>query len=173
MSVVNTNFARRYARSFDVVNPQAFVSPFFYMASATTGSAGQVVKYGSTEDTVAIAGTGETKFAVAGFLMQDVKDLDAGPVRGWRNLNNTVANLGDPVGVLQGFGVAFTRIYSGSMAVGTKLGSNSVGYLASTNDSGVQVLAVVEAVTSSLTPSGNEPSQTGSSVTDYIRIRIV
>jgi hypothetical protein len=170
----NVNFAKRYSRSFDVVNPQAFTSPFFFMAASTSGSAGQVVMYDTTEDTVKIATSGLDKFQVAGFLMQDVKDLDAGPVKGYRNLNNTTANMGDPVGVHQGYGVAFTKIYAGSPALKDKLGVNGNGYLYSTSGNVAQsdILAVVEAVASSLTPS-NEPSQTGASATDYIRIRIV
>lgn len=169
----NTNFARRYSRSFDVVTPQSFTSPFFFMAAATTGSAGQVVKYGATEDTVEIAGLNATRYQVAGFLQQDVKDLDAGPVKGYRNLNNTVANLGDPVGVLQGFGVAFTKIYSGTPAVGQTLTSAANGYLLTGVASGIDVLAVVEAVTSSISPS-NEPAQTAAAAgNNYIRIRII
>jgi hypothetical protein len=155
----NTNFARRYARSFDVVNPQAFVSPFFFMAASTTGVAGQVVKYGSTEDTVTQATLGDTRFQIAGFLMQDVKDLDAGPVKGYRNLQNTVANLGDPVGVLQGSAIAFTKAYNGTPAAKDVLVADTNGYLAVGSGSGVNILAIVEAIASSTTPS-NEPSQT-------------
>lgn len=165
---------QRYARTFDSLNPNAFVSPFFFMAAATTGVAGDVVKY-STEDTVAIATSGTLNYQVAGFLMQDVKDLDAGSVKGYRNPNKSVANLGDSVGVLQGGGPAMTKRYVGTPAVGNrlavdKLNSGKLEVYASTQTG--DPIAIVEAVTSSATPTVEPTQFTGTAAPDFIRIRI-
>lgn len=165
---------QRYARTFQVLNPDHFVNPFFYMAANTTGVAGQVVKYGAAEGSVEIAASGTQNYQVAGFLMQDVKDLDAGPVKGYRNLNNTVANLGDPVGVLVGAGnICLTKCYLGSPAVGDRLAvaKNGNGYLetyAATQTG--SPIAIVEAVSTAAITS-LEPTQFSSAGTAPIRIR--
>jgi len=143
------------------------------MASSTTGVAGQAVEYGSTEDTVTLAGASTHRHQLAGFLMQNVKDLDAGPVKGYRNLNNSEADLGDSVGVLQGAAVAFTKTYKGSPAAKDLLSTDAEGYLiVNSATSGTEIVAIVEAITSSATPS-IEPTQTSTTPTDYIRIRIL
>ena len=163
---------QRYSRTFQVLNPNHFISPFFFMAAATTGVAGQVVKYGTVESSVTTAGSGVKNYQVAGFLMQDVKDLDAGPIKGYRNLNNTVANLGDQVGVLVGPGnAALTKAYNGTPAVGDRLCVGANGYLetwvaANTGDPIAVVEASGDAATTSL-----EPTQFTAAGTSYIRIR--
>lgn len=116
------NNVKRYSRTFNVRTPNHFVSPFFFMTANTTGVAGHVLRYSSTgEDTVIIATSGTKNYQVAGFLMQDVKDLDAGAIKGYRNLNNTVENLGGNVGVAQGYFVADTKQYNGAPGLGDRL----------------------------------------------------
>lgn len=116
------NNVKRYSRTFNVRTPNHFISPFFFMAAATTGVAGHVMIYSTTiEDTVTIAASGALKHTIAGFLTQDVKDLDAGAIKGYRNLNNTVENLGGNVGIAQGQFIADTKQYNGSPALGARL----------------------------------------------------
>ena len=166
---------QRYSRSFEYVNTNAFVSPFFFMAANTSGLAGAVLQYGTLEDTVMIAVSGVSQSA--GFLTQDVKDLDSGAVKGYRNLNNTVENLGGPVGVLQGPGqVCFTRVYVGAPAYKDTLtvSSNSAdgGAVATKGATWTSAsIAVVEAVNSSqsITLETQQFSTTGNQA--YIRIR--
>jgi hypothetical protein len=169
------NIPQRYARSFDVADVNFVGSPFFFMKANTTGVAGQLLKYETTEDTVSIATSGIKAYQVAGFLMQDVKDLDGGAVKGYRNLNNTVANLGDNVTVAQGKFIAFTKAYTGTVAAGDRLQVSKAGdgYLEaySATNTG-DVVAVAEAVSSSVTPT-IEPQQLASaSGKDFIRIRV-
>ncbi len=170
----NLQIPQRYGRTFQTLALNPKVSPYFFMAAATTGVAGDVVKYHSSlEDTVDIAASGVTREEIAGFLLQDVKDLDAGAIKGWRNLNNTIANLGDNVGVLQDNIVAETKRYIGSPAYKAVLGVGAAGQLRVFNsgDNG-DPIAVVEAVTSSV-PTGTEPQQLASSSgKEFIRIRI-
>ena len=167
---------QRYARTFQVLNPNHFVNPFFYMGALQTGLAGEVVKYGTVEGSVEKATSGVLGYQVAGFLMQDVKDLDAGPVKGYRNLNNTVANVGDPVGVLVGAGnICLTKCYTGSPAVGTRLQVSKTvgGFLEaySATNTG-DVVAVVEAVSTAAITS-LEPTQFTSAGVAPIRIRTI
>jgi hypothetical protein len=169
------NIPQRYARSFDVADVNFTASPFFFMKANTTGVAGQVLQYDTTEDYVTTAQSGVKAYAVAGILMQDIKDLDGGAVKGYRNLNNTVDNLGANVLVAQGNFVGFTKTYVGTVALGNRLQVSAVtpGYLAAyaaTNTG--DVLGVVEAVSSSTTPT-IEPQQlaSGSTGNDFIRVR--
>lgn len=165
----------RYARTFDVVDPNAFIVPFFFMAAATTGVAGDVIAYSTTvEDTVTTVSSGALKYQIAGFLMQDIKDLDAGPLKGWRNPNNSVEHLGGNVGIWQGGGVAFTKRYVGTPAFGNRLcvntsdGNLSVFTALMAGD----VLGVVEATTSSATPTIEPQQYTAGIGPDFIRVRI-
>lgn len=170
-----TNVAKRYSRTFEVSSTNKFESPFFVLAASTTGTAGQVVAYDTPEDVVKIAVSGSKNYQIAGFLLQDVKDLDGGNLKGYRNLNNTVVNYGDSVGVFQGGGVAYTKVYQGSCTLGTRLtvSSDGRGFLEPfTALVTADVIGVVEAVTSSKAPS-NEPQQFSSaSGNDWIRVRI-
>jgi len=140
----------------------------------TTGLAGDVLSY-STEDTVTTAPSGSLRHQFAGFLLQDVKDLDAGSVRGWRNLNNTVANLGDNVGVLQSNESCETKRYTGTIAVGDRLqvakgGQGKLEAFSATNTG--DAIAVVESTVSSI-PVGTEPQQLAAGAgVNYIRIRV-
>lgn len=165
---------QRYSRTFNPITPNAFVSPFYFMAAATTGVCGDVVSY-STEDTITIATSGALRHQIAGFLMQDVKDLDAGPVKGYRNYNNTVEHLGGNVGVLQSNGVAETKRYAGSPAVGARLcvavGGHLRTYGSSTLETG-DPLAVVEATVGSATPTIEPQQFSTAGGPDWIRIRI-
>jgi len=165
----------RYARTFDPLMPNAFVAPFFFMAAGTTGVAGDVVQYGAADDTVTTAVSGVKQIAIAGFLMQKVSNLDAGSLKGWRNPNNSEANLGDNIGVLQSNGPAMTKRYVGTVARGNQLvvERTGTGQLEATYAlAGGDVMAVVEASTTSATPT-IEPSQYGSAISpDFIRIRI-
>lgn len=164
----------RYSRTFNVRTPNHFIAPFFFMAANTTGVAGHVLKYSTTEDTVQIATSGTLRHQVAGFLMQDVKDLDAGAVKGYRNLNNTVEHLGGNVGVAQGNFTADTKQYNGTPAVGDRLAvakdnSGNVETYASTQTG--DAIAVVEATVSSAQVS-LEPQQFSSTGGNaFIRIR--
>lgn len=166
----------RYGRTFDALDPNAFIAPFFFMKANTTGVAGDLVQYETTEDTVGPAVSGILLYNVAGFLMQDVKDLDAGAVRGWRNPNNSVEHLGGSVGVLQSNGPAMTKRYVGTPAIGTRLTSAKDGrgkletYHATQNTG--DAVAVVEAVVSSDTPTVEPAQFTGTAAPDFIRIRI-
>ncbi len=170
------NNVRRYARTFDVVDPNAFIAPFFFMKAATTGVAGDAVIYAtsSPEDTVDIATSGALKYQLAGWLMQDVKDLDAGPLKGWRNPNNSVEHLGGNVGVYQGGGTVYTKRYNGSPAYRDRLCVNdSTGkFTVFTALMAGDVLGVVEAVAGAATPTV-EPSQFGGTAApDFIRVRL-
>lgn len=171
------NNVKRYSRTFSVLNPNHFVAPFYFMVSATTGVAGHVLKYtAGAEDTVSIATSGSLRNEIAGFLMQDVKDLDAGPIKGYRQFNNTVEDLGGNVGVLQGTNnVCLTRQYNGSPAYRDRLAvakdnSGNLETYASTQTG--DAIALVEAVASASQPTG-EPTQfaTGGNGNAYIRIR--
>lgn len=171
----NTFAPSRKARTFNYLDPNAFVSPYFFMAAATTGVAGDLLEYdtASAVDTVKIATSGAQRQALAGFLTQDVKDLDSGAVRGWRNLNNSTANLTDNIGVLQSNGLIETTEYDGTLARGNRV---AVGPLGNGNlaayaalDTGA-VLGVVEAIGTQA--SSIEPSQFGSTAKDLVRIRI-
>jgi len=168
----NTFVPSRYSRSFNVLGQNPRISPLFSMAAATTGVAGDVLAY-NTEDTVVPASSGALRYQVAGFSMQDVKNLDSGAVRGWRNLNNTVANLGDFIGVLQSNELAETKRYTGTPADFANLCVDSVGMLRTKTalDTG-DYFAVVESTVSSI-PQATEPSQFGTSATNYIRIKIL
>lgn len=166
---------KRYARTFDVVDPNAFIAPFFFMAAATTGVAGDTVAYSSTqEDTVTTVTSGALKYQIAGWLMQDIKDLDAGPLKGWRNPNNSVEHLGGNVGVFQGGGSVFTKRYNGTPAFGNRLvvndnsGNLSVFTALMTGD----VLGVVEAAASSATPTIEPQQYTAGIGPDFIRVRL-
>ena len=165
----------RYGRTFQVVNPNHFVTPFYFMAASTTGVAGHVVKYDTQEDTIAIATSGSKAYEVAGFLMQDIKDLDAGPVKGYRNLNKTVENLGGNVGVLQGPGnVCFTKQYNGSPALGNRLtvaGDNSGNLAVYSTLMTSDPIAVVEATVSSVQPSIEPQQYSTTGGKNFIRIR--
>ncbi len=174
------NNVRRYGRTFQVLNPDHFVSPFYFMVAATTGVAGHVVQYHATqEDTVQLAVSGILKHQVAGFLLQDVKDLDAGPVKGYRNKNNTVENLGGNVGVmpLQPGSVCYTKQYTGTMTLGIRLtsaknaGGNLEAYSATVNTG--DPLAVVEAVTGSAQVSLEPQQLSAASGNAFIRIRVL
>lgn len=170
------NNISRYSRTFDTLDPNAFIAPFFFMAASTTGVAGDVVIYKTTgEDTLAPAASGALVHQIAGFLMQDVKDLDAGPVKGWRNPNNSVENLGGNVGVLQSNGPAVTKRYLGSPAyrdrlcVGQSEGQlRTYGGSLETGDP----LAIVESLTSHVTPSIEPTQYSTSGGNAWIRIRI-
>ncbi len=170
----NLQNVQRYGRTFNVRTPNHFIAPFFFMAAATTGVAGHVLKYAATEDTVQIATSGLLKHQLAGFLMQDVKDLDAGAVKGYRNLNNTVENLGGNVGVAQGQFTADTKQYIGTPAVGDRLqvASDNSGNLAVYNALVTgDPIAIVEATVSSATVS-IEPQQFAAASTGNAFIRI-
>lgn len=173
----NLNNVKRYSRTFLIENPNHFVSPFYFMVAATTGVAGHVVKYtAGKEDTVSLATSGTLAYQVAGFLMQDVKDLDAGAIKGYRQFNNTVENLGGNVGVLQGPGnVCLTRQYNGSPAYLDRLAvakdnSGNLETYASTQTG--DPIAIVESVASAAQPT-IEPTQfaTGGNGNAYLRIR--
>lgn len=168
----NTFSPSRYARTFNALDPNAFVSPFFFMAAATTGVAGQVVAYDLTgdEETVTIADGIVGPSGVAGFLVQDVKDLDAGAVRGWRNLNNSTANLGDNVGVLQSNGVVETTSYNGTPVRGDVVALGPNGLL--TTDHSTDPIGRVEATVDSV-PASREPAQTSTAGgNSLIRVRV-
>lgn len=172
-----SNIPQRYARSFDVINVNFVGSPFFFMHAATTGVAGMVMAYDTVEDYVNVATSGTTNYSVAGFLMQDVKDLDSGAVKGYRNLNNTVANLGDNVTIAQGNFAAFTKTYNGSPAFGNQLQVSTTrpGYLEAYAASNTgSVIAIVEAINSPQSPT-IEPPQLATTVTgpQFIRIYTV
>lgn len=169
------NTPSRYARTFQSLNPAAFIGNFFMLAN-TTGVAGDLMKY-SSEDTVTLTTSGVAAYQIAGFLMQDVKDLDAGSVKGYRSPFNTVEHLGGSVGILQQNGPALTKRYVGSPAVGARLQAaplaGDTGKLATyaalnTGDP----IAVVEAVTSSDTPTVEPAQFSGTAAPDFIRIRI-
>ena len=167
----------RYSRTFDPIMPNAFVSPFYFMAANTTGVQGDALQYSSTiEDTVQIATSGIASYQIAGFLMQDVKQLDTGSLKGWRNPNNSIVNVGDNVGILQTNGPAMTKRYSGTptllnqLTVDPSASGKLIVYTGSNNTTGQ--IAIVEAVSSSATPTV-EPSQYGGTAApDFIRIRI-
>ncbi len=173
----NTVTPQRYGRTFQVLSLNPNISPYYFMAAATTGVAGDLLKYHATdEETVQLATSGTLRHQFAGFLLQDVKDLDAGAVRGWRNLNNTVANLGDNVGVLQDNALCETKTYTGSVAVGQRLVTAPAGQgKLVTYNSAINTgdpIAVVEAVTASV-PQSTEPQQLStSSGNNFIRIRV-
>ncbi len=168
----------RYGRSFNVLSQYINIAPFFFMASAQTGVAGDVLQYnGTNEESVTLAASGIVRHQIAGILLQDVKDLDAGAVRGWRNLNNSVANLGDNVGVLQGpvpF-LAETKRYTGSVTLFGRLqvakaGQGQLEAFSATNTG--DAIAVVEATVSSV-PQSTEPAQlSSSSGNNFIRIKV-
>lgn len=168
--------AQRYSRTFNVADPNVVNKSFYFMAASTTGVAGDVVQYDTAEDTIAIATSGSRRDQVAGFLMQDVKDLDAGAVKGYRNMNNSVEHLGGNVSVLQDNTIAFTKRYLGTPAVGDRLMLDELdsGKLMTfdANNDGFE-LARVEATTSADTPNV-EPTQlsSGGLAEDWIRIRI-
>ncbi len=173
----NLNNVKRYARTFSVLNPEHFVAPFYFMVANTTGVAGHVLQYtAGQEDTVSIATSGALRHTIAGFLMQDVKDLDAGPIKGYRQFNNTVEQLGGNVGVLQGSNnVCLTKQYVGSpayrdrLAVATDNSGNLQTYAATqTGDPIAVVEAVASAVAPTIEPTQLNPSQAGNA---YIRIR--
>ncbi len=169
------NIISRYSRTFQVMTPNAFIAPFYFMKAAVTGVAGQVLKYDTLEDTVTVAGSGVTRDQVAGFLMQDVKDLDAGPVKGYRNLQQTVENLGGNIGVLQGSNnVCLTKAYTGSPALSNKLTVASNGYLRVYGSAALETgdpIAIVEATVSSTTPTIEPQQLTASNSPDWIRVR--
>lgn len=169
------NTPSRYARTFQAISPVHNLGNFF-MAANTTGVAGDLVKYSTADDEITVATSGISAYQVAGFLMQDVKDLDAGAVKGYRNPYNTVEHLGGSVGVLQTNSIALTKRYVGTPTVGTRLTSAKLlnGQLetySATANTGDPV-AVVEAVTSSDTPSVEPAQFTGTAAPDFIRIRI-
>ncbi len=170
----NTFIPTRYGRTFQVLNQNPRISPMYFMAAATTGCAGDVLAYG-VEDTVAPAVSGALRHQIAGFLLQDVKDLDAGAVRGWRNLNNTVANLGDNIGILQSNELCETKRYTGSPAVKDRLCVDSVGQLRTYGSSSLETgdpIAVVESTVSSV-PVATEPQQKSTSGgPNFIRIKV-
>lgn len=174
---VNSINPTRYGRTFQVLSLNPNISPFYYMAAATTGVAGDVLKYtgSANEETVSQATSGALRHELAGFLLQDVKDLDAGAVRGYRNLNNTVANLGDNVGVLQDNVLAETKRYTGTVAVGDRLTVHKEGILRKYGVAALEggdPIAVVEATVSSV-PQTTEPAQlSSSSGNNFIRIRV-
>jgi len=168
----------RYSRTFDPLGPNKFTAPFFFMAAATTGVAGDLVSYSATiENTVSQAASGVALTSLAGFLMQDVKNLDAGALKGWRNPNNSVVNLGDNVGVYQDNGPILTKRYvSAGATLGVTLtsaadGNGRLQATSATTNTGAAV-GVIEAVTSTATPT-IEPSQYGTAAApDFIRVRI-
>lgn len=171
------NNVTRYARTFIVRNPNHFVAPFYFMVANTTGVAGHVLQYtAGAEDTVSIAQSGALRENIAGFLMQDVKDLDAGPIKGYRQFNNTVEDLGGNVGVLQGSNnVCLTKQYNGSPAYRAKLAvakdnsGNLETYAATqTGDAIAVVEAVAGAAAPTIEPTQLSPSNAGNA---YIRIR--
>lgn len=166
---------QRYSRTFNVRTPNTFISPFFFMQGTQTGVAGHVVKYGTAgEDSITLATSGAKVSDIAGFLMQDVKDLDAGAVKGYRNLNNTVENLGGNVGVAQGSFVADTKQYNGTPAFKDKLAvakdnSGNLETYAATQTG--DAIAVVEATVGSAQVS-LEPTQFSTAGGNtFIRIR--
>lgn len=169
----NLNNVVRYSRTFNVLDPNAAISPFYFMAAATTGVAGDVVKYDTQADTVAIAASGALSHEIAGFLMQDVKDLDGGVVKGYRNLNNSVVNYGDNVGIWQGRGTAETKRYYGTApAVGNRLCVGTAGQLR-VYGGALEVgdpIAVVEATVGSATVEPQQLSTAGGN--SFIRIRV-
>ena len=163
----------RYARTFEAVNLNQYLSPFYFMKAATTGVAGHALRYHTDEDYVDIAVSGMLKHQFAGFLMQDVKNLDGGAIKGYRNPNNTVEQNGGNVGVAQGFVVAFTKQYNGSPARGDRLCVNdSTGNLTiysslMTGDP----IAVVEATSSSVAPTVEPQQLSSASGNAFIRIK--
>lgn len=171
----NTSYPTRYARTFNWLDPNAFVSPYFFMTASTTGVAGDLVEYNTAVevDTIKIATSGALRSAIAGFLTQDVKDLDGGAVRGWRNLNNSVANLSDNVGVLQSNGLIETTRVEGTLSRGNTVqaSANSNGRLQAVDSlTAGTVLGVVEAA--SVRASSNEPAQGSATADSLVRIRI-
>lgn len=165
---------KRYARTFDVIDPVAFIAPFFFMKASTTGVAGDAVIYSTAEDTVDIATSGALKYQLAGYLMQDIKDLDAGPLKGWRNPNNSVEHLGGNVGVYQGGGTVFTKRYNGTPAFKDRLCVNtSDGRLTVfTSLMAGDVLGTVESVAGAATPTVEPTQYTGTAGPDFIRVRL-
>lgn len=174
--VPNTFSPSRKFRTFQTLSPTNTISPFYFMIAATTGVAGHALKYSTTDETVVqIATSGLLTYQFAGFLTQDVKDLDGQGVRGYRNLNSFTANLGDSVGVAQSNGLYETAQYNGTPTLGQRLCVNdSTGNLTvysalMTGDP----LAVVEATVGSV-PTRLEPQQFSSANTgnNLIRIRV-
>ena len=165
----------RYSRTFDPLSPNAFVAPFYFMAGTVTGVAGDVVQYGTQDDTVTTAVSGVASTSVAGFLMQAVLNLDSGALKGWRNPNNSVANVGDNVGVLQSNTPCLTKRYIGSLVRGNAVTVDASGtgqlVVTSAGNTG-PTLGVVEATTTTTTPTV-EPSQYGTAISpDFIRVRV-
>lgn len=177
----NTLRPRRATRNFDVLKG-GIVNPNFFMKASTSGVAGQALKYDTTENTVDIAAARTSRYMLAGFLLQDVRDLSA--LNGYRNWTaNSVANFGDAVGVVQGPTLVMTRTYVGSPVVGDLLEVDANGYLAvstvalnATSASGLHV-GIVEAVQDGeLNPGTNiEPSQGGQTTPsnrNFIRVKL-
>ena len=182
----NTSRPNRARRNLEVLMG-GWVSPNFFMRASTSGVAGQALVYFTTENQVDIATALTTRYNGAGLLVQDVRDLSN--LNGYRVPNSSVANFGDPVGVLQGPALVFTRTYAGTVARGDLLEVNSAGYLVArtvVNGTGLSGIAfalgsgmfwgVVEAVSDGdINPSTHETDQGGRTLPsnrNFIRARL-
>ncbi len=172
----NLNPVQRYSRTFNPLEPVFLSSPFFFMTAGVTGVAGDVLAYTATQDTVNLAASGALRHELAGFLMQDVKNLDAGPVKGYRNYQNSVENLGGNVGVMKSNVLAETTRVVGTPAIGTRLATAKDGkgkleaYNAASNNG--DPIAVVEA-NAGVNSASVEPQQFATATAPtFFRIRI-
>ena len=161
----------------------------FYMRASTSGVGGQAMLYHTLEGSVTPATALSNRYEAAGLLLQDVRDLSN--LNGYRNPSSSVANFGDPVGVLQGPATVLTRTYAVTIARGDLLEVDSAGYLVAltvTVGTGLSGIAFAHAsglfwgiaeVVSDLdiNPGANgiEPEQGGRtlpSIRNFIRVRL-
>ena len=96
-----------------------------FCSLATTGLKGQVVKFSSSDNVIAIAGSG----AGDGILAQDVVDFDGQLNSGYRDLAATTANVDDVVTMYQNGGLYESNVFVGTVSAGDELYSNASGYL--------------------------------------------
>lgn len=180
----NLSRPNRARRNLEVLQG-GWVSPEFFMKASTSGVAGQALIYHTTEGQVDIATALTNRFVGAGLLVQDVRDLSA--LNNYRNPSSSVANFGDPIGVLQGEATVLTRTYAGAIAVKDLLEVDSNGYLVAqtvTDGTGLSGVAfayasglfwgVVEAVSSADLAPTVETAQGGRTLPsnrNFIRVR--
>lgn len=100
----------RYEKPFEVLGGY-LAHNFLTSPSGSAFLEGTVVSFDSSQRAVvAASGAGD------GFAIQTVADLST--LKGRRNLNQTVVNKGDAIGVAYGNGLAATKIHEGSGNIG-------------------------------------------------------